>query len=84
MGHGYCYLWRPEIVWLQVGSDALITLAYYSIPVSLVYFVQKRRDLLLGSRILKASVRRNAGSFKEDTELCGVEHAVGELATALE
>jgi signal transduction histidine kinase len=45
MGHGYCYLWRPEIVWLHVGSDALITLAYYSIPVSLVYFVQKRRDL---------------------------------------
>jgi signal transduction histidine kinase len=45
MGHGYCYLWRPEIVWLHVGSDALITLAYYSIPVSLVYFVRKRRDL---------------------------------------
>jgi signal transduction histidine kinase len=45
MGHGYCYLWRPEIVWLHVGSDALITLAYYSIPVSLVYFVRKRSDL---------------------------------------
>ena len=45
MGHGYCYLWRPEIVWLHVGSDALITLAYYSIPISLIYFVQKRRDL---------------------------------------
>ena len=45
MGHGYCYLWRPEIVWLHVVSDALITLAYYSIPISLVYFVRKRRDL---------------------------------------
>ena len=45
MGHGYCYLWRPEIVWLHVGSDALITLAYYSIPISLIYFVRKRRDL---------------------------------------
>ena len=45
MPHGYCYLWRPEIVWLHVGSDALITLAYYSIPVILVYFVRKRRDL---------------------------------------
>ena len=44
MGHGYCYLWRPEIVWLHVGSDALITLAYYSIPISLIYFVRKRRD----------------------------------------
>ncbi len=45
MAHGYCYLWRPEIVWLDVGSDALITLAYYSIPVTLVCFVWKRRDL---------------------------------------
>ena len=45
MAHGYCYLWRPEIVWLHVGSDALITLAYYSIPVTLVCFVLKRRDL---------------------------------------
>jgi two-component system cell cycle sensor histidine kinase/response regulator CckA len=45
MGHGYCYLWKPEIVWLHVVSDVLITLAYYSIPVTLVYFVCKRRDL---------------------------------------
>src|SRR5712692_9130689 len=45
MAHGYCYLWRPEIVWLHVVSDILITLAYYSIPVTLVYFVRKRRDL---------------------------------------
>src|ERR1043165_3769204 len=45
MGHGYCYLWRPDIVWLHVVSDSLITLAYYSIPVTLVYFVRKRRDL---------------------------------------
>jgi PAS domain S-box-containing protein len=45
MGHGYCYLWKPDIVWLHVISDALITLAYYSIPVTLLYFVRKRRDL---------------------------------------
>src|SRR5260370_12929339 len=43
--HGYCCLWKPEIVWLHVVSDALITLANYSIPVTLVYFVCKRRDL---------------------------------------
>ena len=43
--HGQCYLWRPEIVWLHVASDALIALAYYSIPVTLFYFVRRRRDL---------------------------------------
>lgn len=45
MPHGHCYFWRPEIVWLHVVSDSLITLAYYSIPVALVYFLRKRKDL---------------------------------------
>lgn len=45
MPHGHCYLWRPGVVWLHVASDALITLAYYSIPLTLVHFVRKRKDL---------------------------------------
>jgi light-regulated signal transduction histidine kinase (bacteriophytochrome) len=40
-----CYLWRPSVLSLHVVSDALITLAYFSIPFTLVYFVRKRRDL---------------------------------------
>jgi PAS domain S-box-containing protein len=43
--HGHCYLWKPELVGLHVISDALIALAYYSIPLTLVYFVRKRSDL---------------------------------------
>jgi PAS domain S-box-containing protein len=45
MPHGYCYLWKPGLVWLHVVSDALIAFAYFSIPVTLVYFIRKRRDL---------------------------------------
>src|ERR1017187_7350704 len=45
MGHGYCYLWKPEIVWLHAISDSTIMLSYYVIPLALVYFVRKRRDL---------------------------------------
>ncbi|MBZ5593280.1 MAG: PAS domain S-box protein [Acidobacteriia bacterium] len=45
MPHGYCYLWRPEIVWLHAISDALIGLAYYCIPLVLAYLVRRRRDL---------------------------------------
>jgi len=45
MPHGYCYLWNPDLVWLHVVSDALIALAYFSIPVTLIYFIRKRRDL---------------------------------------
>jgi PAS domain S-box-containing protein len=43
--HGHCYLWKPGLVGLHLVSDSLIALAYYSIPVTLVYFVHKRRDL---------------------------------------
>ncbi|MBF2000667.1 MAG: PAS domain-containing protein [Synechococcales cyanobacterium M58_A2018_015] len=43
--HGHCYLWKPGLVWLHLASDALIALAYYSIPLTLFYFVQKRDDL---------------------------------------
>ena len=30
--HGICLLWRPELIWLHVTSDAIIALAYFSIP----------------------------------------------------
>jgi signal transduction histidine kinase/ActR/RegA family two-component response regulator len=45
MPHGMCYLWRPGILSLHVISDALITLAYFSIPFALLYFVHARKDL---------------------------------------
>ena len=45
MPHGSCYFWQPEILWLHTVSDALIALAYYSIPAALWYFVKKREDL---------------------------------------
>lgn len=45
MPHGHCYLWRPEVVWLHVLSDAMIVLCYTSIPFTLLYFVRRRRDL---------------------------------------
>ncbi len=45
MPHGFCYRWRPEIVWLHATSDAAIALSYFFIPLALIYFVRKRRDL---------------------------------------
>jgi signal transduction histidine kinase len=43
--HGMCYEWNPKVIWLHVVSDGLITVAYYSIPITLMYFVRKRKDL---------------------------------------
>jgi len=42
--HGYCLAWSPVLLWLHVTSDLLITLAYYSIPLILVYFIRWRKD----------------------------------------
>jgi len=43
--HGYCYLWTPGLVELHVVSDALIAISYLTIPVTMVYFIRKRRDI---------------------------------------
>ncbi|MEQ9001445.1 MAG: PAS domain S-box protein [Coleofasciculus sp. B1-GNL1-01] len=43
--HGHCYLWQTNLVGLHVIADGLIALAYYSIPVTLLYFIQKRQDV---------------------------------------
>ena len=44
MPHGFCYLWNPRIVWLNVLPDGLIALSYYCIPLILIYFIRKNRD----------------------------------------
>jgi signal transduction histidine kinase len=43
--HGYCLLWRPDLVALHAVSDFLIALAYFAIPVGLWYFARSRPDL---------------------------------------
>ncbi|MBF2063122.1 MAG: PAS domain S-box protein [Calothrix sp. C42_A2020_038] len=43
--HGHCYLWKPGLLSLHVISDTLVAVAYYSIPITLFTFVQRRQDL---------------------------------------
>lgn len=45
MPHGHCYLWDPGLVWLHQISDALIALAYISIPFTLASFIRRRKDI---------------------------------------
>ncbi len=52
MPHGHCYFWQPSLIWLHVTSDALIAAAYYSIPISLYYFLRRRPDIKLRGLIL--------------------------------
>lgn len=36
---------EPDVIWIHVIFDLFIALAYFSIPIALIYFVRKRRDL---------------------------------------
>ena len=49
--HGYCLAGRPELIWTHVVSDALIGLAYFSIPIALATFLTKRRDMVFSALI---------------------------------
>ena len=66
--HGFCINWTPALLWLYVISDALIVLAYYSIPITLVYFVWHRKDLAFSKIFIMF------GAF---ILACGTTHLLG-------
>lgn len=68
MPHGYCYMWAPEVLWTHVISDALIALAYFSIPLGLVAFIRKRHDVKFSNVFYL---------FSAFIFLCGVTHIFG-------
>ncbi len=47
--HGNCYLWQTPLIGLHVVSDALIAIAYFSIPAMLFYFVRQRQGMPFSS-----------------------------------
>jgi diguanylate cyclase (GGDEF)-like protein/PAS domain S-box-containing protein len=46
--HGFCLAWDPALIWLHAASDAVIGIAYFSIPVALIWLVRRRSDLNFG------------------------------------
>lgn len=65
MSHGHCYFWQEDLLWLHVGSDSVVALAYFSIPLALLYFIQKRPE---------ANLRGIFGLFAAFILLCGATH----------
>lgn len=49
--HVYCLAGRPELIWTHVVSDALIGIAYFSIPIAIASFLTRRRDMVFSSLI---------------------------------
>ncbi len=44
--HGFCLLWEPWLIWTHALADVAIGLAYFSIPLALLVFARRRRDLV--------------------------------------
>ena len=44
--HGFCFMWRPELVWMHVLADLTIALAYFSIPITIMILVAKRKQTI--------------------------------------
>jgi len=68
MPHGHCYLWQPSTLWLNVGSDVLIALAYVCIPFAIYYFVRQRKSTITYPGI--------ALMFAAFIFLCGATHVL--------
>lgn len=68
MPHGYCFGWKPDILWLHVTSDGLIALSYFLIPFTLIYLVRARRDF---------DFRWMAALFGVFILSCGATHVFG-------
>ena len=71
MPHGHCYLWRADILWLNVISDVVIGVAYFTIPVILVTLLIKRKTVIPYANLL--------GLFGSFILLCGFTHFISVL-----
>lgn len=63
MPHGMCLLWKPSVLWTMVIGNGTIALAYFLIPIALIYLIVKRKDIgfkwifvLFGAFILACGV----------------------------
>lgn len=43
--HGHCYFWEDDLLLFHIISDALIAISYFTIPIFIWRFMQKRNDL---------------------------------------
>lgn len=73
MPHGHCYLWKPEILWTHVVSDAVIGIAYFTIPIVLAVFLAKRKAAIPYPHVVTL--------FCGFILLCGLTHVAGIIVT---
>ena len=76
MPHGHCYLWTPGLIKLHVISDVAIALAYFSIPLTLGWFVRRRRDIDFGWMFILFGVFILACGMTHVMEVWNIWHSI--------
>ena len=76
MPHGMCYEWNQSVILLHVISDGLITASYYSIPLTLIYFARRRKDLAFSWILLCFAVFIVACGTTHLMEIINIWHPV--------
>ena len=66
--HGLCLLWRRDVLWAHLISDALIAISYFSIPIAILYFAIRRTDFAYRSVLFM---------FSSFIIACGLTHLMG-------
>jgi diguanylate cyclase (GGDEF)-like protein len=66
MPHGYCFLWRKDLLFMMIVGNALTVVSYGLIPVALIHLVRKRKDLTFNGVFVL---------FAAFIAFCGVTHA---------
>ena len=61
--HGACLLWKPELIWLNAVSDAMLAVAFFATAFVLGFFLWRRRDL---------TFRGVFGTFAIFAAVCGI------------
>ncbi|GAC1495386.1 MAG: hypothetical protein NVS1B2_13780 [Vulcanimicrobiaceae bacterium] len=67
VGHGYCLVWDPRLLWTHVLADAFIAVAYFSIPIALLLVLRSRGKTPFGTVI---------ALFIAFIVLCGTTHVL--------
>ena len=72
MPHGFCFLWRPELVWLHAISDIVIALAYFAIPLTIFIIMYKKKREIPFIWVF--------GMFATFIFFCGITHIIELIA----
>lgn len=89
MPHGHCYLWQEHILWTNVLSDLVIAASYFSIPIAILIFANKRKDVgyhwlfwLFSAFILLCGITHLMGIYTVWNGSYGI-HGISKAVTAL-